>query len=56
MDSVDYIVRNAVASAEIEGLHVSEDDRALLARCARGEIAFEDAVRSVILSYSPVHE
>lgn len=56
MDDADYIVRNAVASAEIEGLHAMEEDRILLIRCVRGEISFDDAVRLVIMSYRPVHE
>lgn len=56
MDDADYIVRNAVASAEIEGLHVTEEDCILLTRCVRGEISYDDAVRSVIMSYRPVHE
>ncbi len=56
MDEVDYIVRNAVASVEMEGRHVTEKDRILLARCLRGEISFEDAIESVISSYRSPHE
>ena len=49
MNGIDLRVDNAVASVEMEGMHVSERHRALMRRCARGEIAYDQAVESIIL-------
>lgn len=56
MNGIDFRIDNAVASVEMEGLHVTEEDRKLLRRCIGGELSYDDAVASVITRYKIAHE
>lgn len=56
MNGIDFRIDNAVASVEMEGLHVTEEDRKLLRRCIGGELSYDDAVASVITRYRTTHE
>lgn len=56
MNGTDFRIDNAVASVEMEGLHVTEEDRRLLRRCMRGELSYDDAVKSIIIQYRTTHE
>ena len=48
VNGIDLRVDNAVASVEIEGMHVSDRHRTLMRRCVRGEITYDQAVESII--------
>ena len=56
MNGTDFTIDNAVASDEMEGLHVTEEDRMLLRRCMRGELSYDDAVKSIIMQHKTIHE
>lgn len=56
MNGIDFRIDNAVASVEMEGLYVTEEDRKLLRRCIGGELSYDDAVASVITRYKIAHE
>lgn len=49
VNGIDLRIDNAIASVEMEGMHVTETDRIILRRCARGEISYDQAVESIIL-------
>lgn len=56
MNGTDFRIDNAIASIEMEGLNVTEEDRKLLRRCICGELSYDDAVESVIIRYRTTHE
>lgn len=53
MDPIESRINNAVASLEIEGLQVTEEDKVLMRRCILGELSYDEAVETVIDSYKP---
>jgi hypothetical protein len=52
IDMVELRIDNAVASLAMEGLFVTESDKELARRCIRGEISYDDAVRSIVQKYA----
>ena len=44
MDCIDFRIDNTVASLEMEGLHITEDDKLLIRKCILGEISFDKAI------------
>lgn len=56
MDRIDYMIDNTVASLEMEGLHATESDKALMRRCVLGELSFDDAVKIVLDRYVSSNE
>ena len=47
-DEIDFRIDNIVASLEMEGFHVTDEDRELARRCAEGELTYDEAVLEII--------
>ena len=48
MDCIDFRIDNTVASLEMEGLHITDDDKRLIRKCILGELSFDEAVKIVL--------
>lgn len=56
MDPTDFRIDNVVASLEMEGLHVTEEDKVLMRRCIHGELTYNEAVEMVLNNYRSGYE